>query len=493
MIVYAFVLFLILFFGLRYLKVFRVDGLSVWTMPLAFTAKIIFGGLFLYLYTYILGDGSLSEDAGVFMRESKMLRDVFSQSPEAYFKLMTSIGENQNLIQQYLPETTHWDVGIQSIVNDNKNILRAHSLIQFFSFNYAPIHMLISCFIALLGIRHLVEALKSMTQIELKYVFWGIFLLPSLLFWTSGILKEPFMLFGLGLLLRGVFSELSLPKKWLFVLSGVLLLLGFKLYVLFAILPALLFLAIAKWLPKYNIAGALAILAFTFGMLLLIFPGKREVAIQTISRKQFDFINVAKGGIHVYADTLFYYFEPEQVGLLRIENDSVSLKNDIDAKILKLGQIDRPRDVHFVADGSKWPIYFENDRSNGFIELTLIDNSYGQLIKNIPEALSNALFRPLPNDPGSKLKYVAFLETLLVFGFLGFAIYRRRTINEIERRRIVALVIFAVFLALFIGWTTPVVGAIARYRIPVYLAIIIIGGILMEVKIENSKLKIRNS
>lgn len=488
MIVYTIVLFLIFFFGLRYLKVFRVDGLSEWTLPAAFGIKVLFGGLFIYLYTYILGDGSLGEDAGVFMRESKMLRDVFSQSPSAYFQLMTSIGESQDLIQQYLPETTHWDVGTQSIINDNKNILRAHSLIQFISSNYAPIHMLVSCLLGLLGVYQLFQAIRSMTEIKNNYVFWGIFLLPSLLFWTSGILKEPFMILGLGLLLRGVFSEASLKRKLIYGITGALFLLGFKLYVLFAILPALIFLAIAKQLPKYKIAGAFGILAFTLTMLLLLFPSKRQVAIQTISRKQFDFINVAKGGIHVYADTLFYYFEPEQVSLLRIENDSVSLKNDIDAKILKLGQIDTPRDVHLVADGSTWPIYFENDRSNGLIELTLINNSYGQLVKNIPEALVNALFRPLPNDPGSKLKYVAFLETLIVFGFLAFAIYRRRTINEVEKRRIVALLIFVVLLSLFIGWTTPVVGAIARYRIPVYLSLLFIGGILL-----NSKLKIRNS
>lgn len=451
-------------------------------MPIAFSIKVAFSVLFIILYTFVLGDGNLSEDAGVFMRESKMLRDVASESPSAYMKFMTGIGEDIALVKKHLPETSHWDLGVQTIVNDNKNILRVHSLIQFISFNSPMIHAIILSLIALLGIKQLFHAGRILTNIKENYIFWGILLLPSLLFWTSSILKEPFMILGLGLLFRGLFDPSLNRKSLWYGIIGVIVLLLFKPYVLLAIIPTLFFFFIAQFLPKRKIIGSIGILSLLFITILLVFKGPREKSLQIISRKQLDFINVAKGGIHVYADTVFYYFSPEQIPELEIRNDSVSIKRDINAQILKLGQIDDPIDVRLKADNNAWPIYFMNDRSNGYIELNKINNSGAQLIKNIPEALINALFRPTPIDPGGKLNYVAFLETLLIFGFLVWSILKRATLSESNRVILVGLIIFAASISLIIGWVTPVVGAIARYRIPVYVALLFIAGLLFNPK-----------
>lgn len=482
MTLYSILLFLLFFCGLRWVKWFHAPQLSVWILPLAFAFKVLISLIFLYLYTFIIGDGTLSEDAGVFMRESAMLHDVFWKSPSAYFKLMTGIGENQALIEQFLPETTHWDVGVQSIINDNKNILRVHSLIHFFSFKSAFIHALISSFIALLGVRHIYIAVKDRMHIRPLWIFLGLLLLPSALFWSSSVLKEPFMILGFGLLLRAIFNRTRERKLFLYGAFGALLLLGFKPSVFLAFLPAFLFFGIASVLPKHKIKGALLSLLLLASLAFLLFPVQREHAIQTISRKQFDFNNVARGGVHVYADTLFYYFSPDQMPSLRIENDSLTLKNDLDAQILKLGQIDKPVPVHLKADGTTWRIYFQNAPCNGFVALTPIDNSYIQLLKNCPEALFNVFFRPLPTDPGSSLKYPAFLETLLLFLFLTWAIFHRRALTSEEHILIVGLLIFAFVLSLLIGWTTPVLGAIVRYRIPVYLVLLIIAGIIWQPK-----------
>lgn len=449
---------------------------------MAFSVKVLVSLFFIYLYTYILGNGTLGEDAGVFMRESRMLHDVFWESPSAYFKFLTGIGENQGLIENYLPETTHWDIGTQSLVNDNKNLLRVHSLIHFFSFNSPYVHAFILSLISLLGLKQIYLTFQDRVAFSKKLFFWTLILLPGLLFWGSSLLKEPFMILGFGLLLRGLFGNQNLRNSWLFGIVGALLLLGFKSYVLFAFVPAFVFLLATKFLPKHKILGGLGSMLLFFGVLFFAFPSQREKTIKRISRKQFDFINVAQGGAHVYADSIFYYFTPAQMSELQFEGDSVMLKHDMDAQILKLGQIDRPIPVHLKADGSHWFVYFKNDRSNGFIPLTKIENSYWQLFKNIPEALINTFFRPFPNDPGSSLKYLAFLETLLIFGMLGFAIFKRKKLEDKDKIAIVILIIFALSLSLFIGWITPVVGAIARYRIPVYLSIFLISAMIIRTK-----------
>lgn len=291
------------------------------------------------------------------------------------------------------------------------------------------------------------------------------------------------MLLGLGLFLRGVFHDESQKKKILFGVIGGLLLLGFKPYVMFMLMPMLTFLATTKLLPKFKIIGGILILGILTALLFASFPKPREKAIQTISRKQFDFVQVGRGGLHVYADSVFYYFRTDQIASLNRDHDTVWLKHDLDAQILKLGQISDPVPIRLKkANNERWIKYFENTQSDGFIPVTPINNSYGQLIRNIPEALYHALFRPIPGDPGGALNWVAFIETVLLFSALFWTITQRKKLSEQERIRIAGLIIFAFLLSLIIGWTTPVLGAIARYRIPVYIAILIITGILYQQK-----------
>jgi hypothetical protein len=479
-ILYTIVLFLFFFWGLRYWRPISIPDLYPWTISIAFALKVGMALCFLFVYTQVLGHGTLSEDAGVFMRESQMLHQVFWESPLTYFKFLTGIGETQPLIETYLPETTHWDVGAQSLINDNKNILRAHSLIHFISFNSEVIHAMICCIIGLIGVKQLYITVQPMIKLRKEIVFWALLLLPSLFFWTSSILKEPFMLLGFGLFLRGVLADIPLRKKWLLGIAGGLLLLGFKPYVFFMLIPMLLFFGIVRLLPRFKIVGALLILLGFFAISYSLFPGPRDKAIHTISRKQFDFVQVGRGGLHVYADSLFYYFKTDQISALNQDHDTVWLKHDIDAKILKLGEISDPIPIRLKADGARWIKYFENTQSDGFIAVTAINNSFTQLLKNIPEALYHSLIRPLPGDPGGALNWVAFLETLLLFSALIWAIVQRKKLTQIERVRIVGLLLFAVLLSLIIGWTTPVLGAIARYRIPVYVALLIVAGILYD-------------
>jgi hypothetical protein len=84
------------------------------------------------------------------------------------------------------------------------------------------------------------------------------------------------------------------------------------------------------------------------------------------------------------------------------------------------------------------------------------------------------------------LKFFSFLEVWLIFGFLAIAWIKRRKLSDSERGIIFMLAIFAFVLFLLIGWTTPVLGAIARYRFPAQLAMVLIGMILLKpIKIQS--------
>ncbi len=453
-----------------------------WMMPAAYALKVAVGFYFLYIYTAVYGNGSLSADAGAFMEESAILNNVFFTSPSDYFQLLTGLGDQSSLVAKYLSETSHWDSGAQAIISDNRNVMRVNSVIHFVSNGNTAIHILFMCALSLFGLKQLFLGLKKHVQLSDPLLFLLLLLFPSVLFWTSSILKEPLMLIGIGLFVRGILGKELPLKKWSFIILGALFLLAFKPYVLFCLIPAILFYAIYSILPKFNVFLASASLLLLVSAPAFLFPNQRQKVVHLLSRKQYDFKNVGKGGLHAESDSCFYFFQPEQIADLTIEGDSVSISTEMDAMILMHGSIDAPKKVHLVPNGEKWFIYFINDHSDGFIETTMINDSFMQLIINIPEALVNSLFRPLPFDPGSWLKYPAMLETLALFAFVIFAFVKRKKLSSKEKGVLWSIAIFIICLSLIIGWVTPVLGAIVRYRVPTYIALLMIGLIIYEPK-----------
>lgn len=480
---YTLVLFIAFLLALRYIKSFHSPYLSPRHNLVAYSIKFGVGLYFLYIYTAIYGNGSLSADAGAFMRESAILNKVFYSSPLDYFKLLFGLGDQEALVDLYLQDTSHWDSGAQTIVSDNRNILRVHSLFHFFSFGDPARHILAMCFVSLLGIQQLFLGIRRHTELKDVYVFWILVLFPSLLFWTSGILKEPLLFLGIGLLVRALLDQLTAKNRLIYGFFGTLLIIGFKPYVLICALPALVFYLIYRWLPRYKLIGSLLILILPLA-LLFSFSGVRNKTTLIFSQKQYDFQNVGQGGLHAEGDSCFYFFEAWQIPQLKIEGDSVQLVHRMNIKTLQYGAMNDPVPATLEPNGEKWHIYFRNDRSDGFIQLHPIDESFAQLLLNIPEALINSLFRPFFGDPGSWLKYPAMLEVLALYGFLFFAIWRRRKQSVNNQALIGALLVFAVCLSLTIGWVTPVIGAIVRYRIPVFAVLLIIGLLLIHAKKE---------
>lgn len=458
----------------------HVDGLNRWNMPIAMSLKTIVGLVFLFIYSDYYGSGTLSADAGDFMRESKILNNVFYKSPIDYFKFLTGIGDTTELQHRYLLETFHWDAGAQALINDNKNILRLHSVIHFVSFNNPVIHVFFMCLFSIIGVKNLLIGLSARTSLNKTIQFWILILIPSLLFWTSGILKEPILFLGIGFLIRGLLTKESFKKRTLLIVLGALLILGFKPYVIFSLVPVFLFVGLYAILPKFKIIGAFLLMFIIISTALFSSSTKRAKLVHLITRKQQDFKNIGKGGIFAWNGDGFYYFEPNQFRDLNIDGNFITLKKPLNAVIIDHGGFASPIPIEVPADGQSWQIYFMRDESKGYIELTQIDDSFTQLLLNIPEAVSNSLFRPYPNDPGSYLKYPAIFEVCLVFLFLVFAIYKRRKLSKDIQIIIVASIVFILTLSIIIGLTTPVLGAIVRYRIPTTIAIVMIAILIID-------------
>lgn len=485
-IVISIVVFLVIVVFLRSHKFFQTKHLHSLILPSAFVLKTAVGLLFLQFYIFQLDDAHLKSDAGAFYHEAKILNKVLSKSPDDYVKLITGIGATEDLSLKHLGETNHWDSGKQAFFHDNRNIIRAHALIDLLSVGSIVVHMLIFCLISLTGTFLLFLALRNYSELKSWIIFTLILLLPNLLFWSSGVLKEPFIVFGIGALAYGiVVKNASHEKRILFVILGLFALVCFKPYILIAMLASGIVYLFYSISPKYKLAVSLGAPLLMGYLTLVLVPGLLEKGTHRISRKQFDFSNVGRGGMHVRykPDSVFYYFSPEQYKSLKVEGDSVWLLEEIDACRVKLGDLASPIPVHLTPNEHAWLLHFDQPRANSFIEITHIDDKPINLITTAPKAIFNTLLRPFPNDPGGKLKYLVFLETLFLFGLLGFAIYQRKELSTSERGFILSALIFCTILALLIGWTTPVLGAIHRYRLPIQLALLCIAIVAWKPKL----------
>ena len=468
------VFFLVIMLHLKVHKFFTCKDLNSWILPAAFALKCGVGMLFLQFYIFQLEEPHLKSDAGAFYHEAQILNAVYDESPSDYFKLLSGIGASEELSVRYLGETNHWDSGKQAIFHDNRNIIRVHAVVSFISMGSIVVHMLIFCFISLIGTFLLFLALKKHSDLKPWVIFALLVLLPNILFWSSGMLKEPLIIFGIGSLAYGLTRKNLNWKKIGFMLLGLFTLICFKPYILIALLAAGLVYLIYSISPKYKLLSALGI-PISLGIIVLFsFPSAVEKGTHLLSRKQFDFSNVGRGGMHVRAepDSVFYYFSPEQYPYLTVAGDSVWLRTELDACKVKLGDLAAPAPIHLTPNKEAWLLHFDQPRANSFIEITPIDDSPINLLISGPKAIFNAVIRPLPNDPGGNLKYLAFLETLILFGLIAWTIFQRRVITSNERGFILSALIFCLLLALLIGWTTPVLGAIHRYRLPIQLAML---------------------
>jgi hypothetical protein len=428
---------------------------------------------FIWIHSLVYGGGDLSNDGASFMLEGKYLNQVFQESWMDYLKLLTGWGANDALIHKYLYMTEYWSTGNLTIINDSKNIVRIHSIIHFFSSGNTSVHLAVFCLVSLFASVHIYKAIEGYTDLPKALVFWTLALFPSVIFWTSNMLKEPFMFLGLSLALRAILEHTTPLKRVLFGLIGFILLLSFKPYILIClfIASALMLMHFYVFNEKWVATGGVlitVILSFT------LIPSKpSKWTIHHLSRKQFDFINVGKGGLHVLSDTCFYYFQPHQYKNLTFNETHVELIKPTRAYIVQFGSTKQPVSILLKPKSEKWRISYFKSGCSSYIPVTPLNDSWSQLALNIPEALLNSVLRPFPNDNGSFLKHFGFIENIVFLLVAIFTLFHKRSPNLAQRKALLLMIGFSLLLFLLVGWITPVLGAIVRYRFPAQLALLL--------------------
>lgn len=454
------------------MKFFCVGTIPTRWFQAAFVMKVMSGFLLYLVYTFYYTDRSTA-DIWKYYDDAMMMYSALSEHPVDFVKMLFGIGNDTAHFDQYYDRMSHWyrPYG-SSIANDTHTIIRFNALVRMFSLGHYNVHSVVANFLGLVGLTGILHFLRQMAPDKEKWFFAGVFLMPGMMFWASGVLKEPLLLFGLGSMLYAV--KRILENGWSAILLSLIavslfVLITVKSYALIAILPG----SVAwffnqrftKFHPAFVVACSYSLLILLIGAFAFLVPEKSP--IERLVQRQYEFYRLAEGGTYVQTvsgDTLYIY--PKYYESLQFSEDKkvVRPKSEV-------GAIDwrKAKTLHeeliLLNEKDELTVLLDYGRTGSTIDIPKLDSSIWSFVKAIPAALMNAMFRPFPWEVRSPFMALSGLENLFILLLFALMLlfFRKEALNQ---PIFYIAWFFALIILLLTGLVTPVVGAIVRYKVP---------------------------
>jgi hypothetical protein len=391
---------LLILFG----KHFRVTDVNQRVWLYLFILKFFTGAMLVMLYVHYYNPWSA--DMFKYYRGGEVIYSALDENPSDYFKMLTGIKGDEPQLHVYYDAANYWykqyDYGLY---NDNRSMIRLNALLCVFSGGRFFVHVVIMAFLSFLGSYWLFLALKKITRFSNKSLIFGVFLIPTVLVWSSGLLKEGLLMFSFGALF---FTSVKMREKfkWPQILVWILLALLVyltKFYVLLCIIPSIIFLWVTA---KIRLKKPLVLLTPIVLIVLILLATSK-------------------------------YYSPIDFPTLveRKQHDFVKFVNSVD-------------DV-----GSN-------------IVLPDLEPNFGSLMIHLPNAYFNSFFRPHLGEASLGLQMLAAFENLLFLLLIVLAIAYFKKPDNLTRTFVWAALTFVLFLYGIAGITTPNLGALVRYKMP---------------------------
>ncbi len=448
-------------------RFFRLEAQPAWFMPVVFVFKLLAGAALWYIYTYYYTDRSTS-DIWKYFDDSEIMFRAATQSPADYLRMLTGIGDNApHIAQTYYQKMNFWYQQFDSpFFNDGRTMIRLNALLRLVSFGNYHVHAVMMSFASLAGLTLVYRAFCNAMR------GWGIlsavvvFLLPSVFFWSSGVLKEGLLWLAIGVLLWAVLTKNS-SRRWLRCVAAIAaawLIAATRLYVLMALLPA-----IGGWLlaqrftwPAWKAAGS--ILLFTAAVLLVLRIWPQTDAVRLMALKRNDFINLARGGTYMYDSSRVIHLDASHHdALIRVNDTTVLIRSGTPVRSWAIaGDFMDTLSISNFSDSTSFRLLSDLPRAGSLSSTTYMQPEIGSLMTILPEALFSIVLRPLPHEAQSLTLIPAAAETfvlLILCVLLPFA-FRRSP----DAAAATFCIVFVLLLLAVTGITTPVTGAAVRYK-----------------------------
>lgn len=365
-----------------------------------------FGGLsFALIYIYYFGYGDTFE----YYNGASTLSEIASTDPGSYFELLTLSHEDAQPILRRL----------------NKVVFYSHTSEEWFMVKLAsPFIMLgfrsylgITLFFSLLsffGSFKLFQLMNKILPNREGLVFAINFLIPTSLFWSSGLLKDT-VTFTCFAFLCSMFYSIVYERRFfylIYITVFIYVILKLKAYILISFTPW----ALITLIFVFTASIKSPVLKYLTGPLIALFT-------------------VAFGYLGIN-----YMIE---------NNQEYNTENFF----------------HILRGFHTWHTYLGGSAYNlGEMEYTEIG-----LIKKIPAAINVSLFRPYPWESGTALVLFNSLESM----FMIFLVLRTLFITRLrffkhlfQSKFLMGAFFFCLFFAFFIGITSYNFGALSRFKVP---------------------------
>lgn len=353
---------------------------------------------------------------------------LYQASPDfsTYAKTICGIGMQDPKVQALTDSTSHWNRKyLKGVWNDNRSIIRVNAILYPISGGFLLTHSIVFAFLAFFGLSLLLIGIQRFAKPKLWLAF-AVFLIPNLFLWSSGMLKESLLILNLGILFYAVSKlyDKITIKGLLIFLLGVFLFITTKIYVLICMLPALCFLLFAKNRKHRLRFFIVSQIAAVFLIIGLSYVTEKANLLHVMDRKQQDFINMVEQSEDVGSD----------------------------------------------------------------VEVPNVDASFLSIISKAPQGFIHSMFRPHPLEWNSPVKLLAGMENIILLLLLIFAIIKMGKPTKDQMNFLLFTLSFVIIFYTIIGLSTPVLGALVRYKIP---ALPFIGASIVLLLETNQKLKLK--
>ena len=186
-------------------------------------------------------------------------------------------------------------------------VVRFNAAVRLFSFGNFYVHAVFMAFVSMVGLMWLHKAFIKFTGSQNIFSVAAVFLIPSVLFWGSGVHKEGLLLFALGLFFYGavLLSSGFNTRRLAGFLIGAMLVFIIRDFIFLLLFPGLIAFFIAR-------SGKTVGFSFLVAYLILLLVGsffpvfKGDTLLEIIAFKQNQFLAINAGNTQIDVK----HFEP---------------------------------------------------------------------------------------------------------------------------------------------------------------------------------------
>ena len=234
-----------------------------------------------------------------YFQDSQVIYSALPERPEAYLELTFGFSRDGK-VPEYVADLYEDRMRLGRRTQEYLPV-RVNALLNLFSFGHYSVNVLFMA-LAVLGALVVLHGLfAEVWPARAGPLAVGVFLIPSTLFWCSGIHKDGITVVALTLVLWGLTRLAHRGRLRFFagVVIGVLLLLGCRAYLLLLLLPNAALYAVSlrrRWraLPRFAVLNVLLVVAFVYAPVV-------DPRMDLVAKLQFeqDFMKALIGNTHL--------------------------------------------------------------------------------------------------------------------------------------------------------------------------------------------------